>query len=809
MPRFAPLAVVCMTAAVGSAQVGYRKPPPPVDAILDAPPPPAVSVSPTRDYLALVQGSRYPSVADLAEPTLRLAGVRLNPRTNGPARPPRVTGISFQKLPDGQPVAVKLPDGKPGTPLWSPDGKRFAFTNTTPTGIELWVGEVANPAAPRKLADKLSAAVGEPVQWIDGEKLLAQLVPEGRGEPPAAPTAPAGPVVQEAGGSAAPVRTYQDLLKDAHDEALFEHYATSVLGIYSTDSGGPVWVGDRKAMLALYTSADPSPDGKYLLTTRLKKPFSYLYPASAFPKVVEVRELASGKVVRTVADLPLQDTVPIEGVPVGPRAVQWRQDRPATLAWVEALDGGDPKRTVPHRDQLVTLAAPFAGEPARGLKLQHRFAGLSYFEAGDRALVRDLDRDRRWQRGMLADIAKPDAEPAVLFDRSVNDRYGDPGTPLSRTTADGRRVLRTTPAGELLLSRAGATPKGEFPELTAFNPATKQTRLLFRCRPGMYEQVVTPLDDDAKTLLVRRESPSDPGNYFLRAGDNETQLTTNADPYPELRRVKKQLLVAKRADGVDVPFTLYLPPDAEPGKRLPAVFWAYPREFNDAATAGQVSGSPNRFVTLTGYSHLFLLTQGYAVLDEVNMPIVGKPESANDTFVEQLVMTAKAAIDKACEAGPIDRDRIGVGGHSYGAFMTANLLAHSDLFRAGIARSGAYNRTLTPFGFQNERRTFWEAPQVYGRMSPFYHADKIKAPLLLVHGQADSNPGTFPVQSERLYQAVRGTGGTVRLVLLPHEDHGYAGRESVGHVLAEHIGWFDAHVKNAPPRPSKPGVGGD
>lgn len=803
MTRLAPLVVICMTAAVGSAQTAYKKPPKEVEAILDAPPPPAVSVSPTRDYLALVQSSRYPGIADLAEPMLRLAGVRINPRTNGPARPPRVTGISFQRLPDGKPAAVKLPDGfRPGGPVWSPDGKRFAVTNTTADGVELWVGEVATATLSRKVAGRVNAAFGEPAQWLDAGRLLVQLVPEGRGKPPDAPAAPAGPTVQESSGNAAPVRTYQDLLKDAHDEALFAYHVTSQLVVVSAD-GASTPVGPP----GISTAADASPDGKYLLVTRLKKPFSYLYPASAFPKTVEVWDLATGRLVRTVADLPLQDRVPIEGVPTGPRSIQWHPTQDATLVWVEAQDGGDPKAKVPHRDQLFTQPAPFAGEPKPGLKLQHRYAGLSYPDSGSRGLVRDYDRERRWQRGMLADIADPAAEATVVFDRSVNDRYADPGTPLVKTLLNGQRVLRTTPAGELLLSSAGATPKGEFPKLTAFDPKTKQARTLFQCKPGVYEQVTAVLDDDGKRLVVRRESPTDPGNYFLRDGDTEVALTHNPDPYPELRKVKKQLLVAKRADGVDVPFTLYLPPNAEPGQKLPTVFWAYPKEFNDAGTAGQVSGSPNRFVTLAGYSHLFLLTQGYAVMDEVSMPIVGPPATANDTFVEQLVMTAKAAIDKACEAGPIDRDRIGLGGHSYGAFMTANLLAHSDLFRAGVARSGAYNRTLTPFGFQNERRTFWEAPQVYGRMSPFYHADKLKEPLLLIHGVADSNPGTFPVQSERLYQAVRGTGGTVRLVLLPHEDHGYAARESVGHVLAEQIDWFGKHVKGAAPRSAATGGG--
>ncbi|MFO0848664.1 MAG: CocE/NonD family hydrolase [Gemmataceae bacterium] len=683
--RLIPLAVVCMSAAVASGQTPYRQPPKAVADILDVPPPPAVSVSPTRDTLALVQTSRYPSIADLAEPMLRLGGLRINPKTNGPARQPRVTGISLMPVAGGEPKPVKVPVGaKLGTPVWSPDGKRFAVSNTTATGIELWVGDVATASLDRKLTDKLSAVIGDPVQWLDGDRLLLQVVPAGHGEAPPAPLAPVGPTVQESGGKAAPVRTYQDLLKDAHDEALFDHYATSQLMLVNlTHSGrGLMPVGKP----AVFADAAPSPDGKHILISRLKRPYSYLYPASAFPRAVEVWDLG-GALQRSVAELPLQDKVPIGGVPTGPRSVGWVPTKPAKLVWAQALDGGDPKKKVPHRDELFTLAAPFSGDPMPAGKTQHRFAGLSFFETGDKVLLRDFDRDRRWSRTALTSL-NADADRAVIFDRSVNDRYNDPGTPLTKTLPNGQRVLRTTPDGGLFLSSAGSTPKGDFPTLNTFDPKTKQVTPLFKSRDGVYEQVAAVLDDEGKRLLVRRESPTDPGNYFVRDGDKETQLTFNKDPYPELRSVKKQLVTTKRADGVTISFTLYLPPGYKDGEKLPTVFWAYPREFNDPGTAGQVTGSPNRFVTLAGYSHLFFLTQGYVVMDEVSMPVVGPVDSANDTFVEQLVMNAKAAIDKAAELGPIDRDRIGIGGHSYGAFMTANLLAHSDLFRRDRPQRG-------------------------------------------------------------------------------------------------------------------------
>jgi len=171
----------------------------------------------------------------------------------------------------------------------------------------------------------------------------------------------------------------------------------------------------------------------------------------------------------------------------------------------------------------------------------------------------------------------------------------------------------------------------------------------------------------------------------------------------------------------------------------------------------------------------------------------------NDTFVEQLVSSAEAAVNAVVERGVVDPEKIAVGGHSYGGFMTAHLLAHTKLFKAGLARSGAYNRTLTPFGFQGEERTFWEATPTYIRLSPFAHAKKIaenKRPLLLIHGENDENSGTHPMQSERLYNAVKGMGGIIRLVKLPFERHGYRARQSIMHALYEQDMWLQTYVES-------------
>lgn len=789
--------IMLTTVSDASGQMPYRRPPQAVLDVLAAAPFPSLSVSPTRDIVVIFEPERYPPIAELARPMVRLAGLRIDPTSNGPARPGRTTGLyTIVPLDGGERREVRLPAGNWDGPYWAPDGQRFAiFGNDTagPLGLKLVEVATGRITSPANLA--VNPVLAEPIVWLPGSQaLLVATVPASRGPMVEVPKEVIGPVVQETTGQSGPARTYQDLLKDTHDEHLFEYFATSQLVRISFPETGvsTQLIGEP----GLITSFGASPDGKYLLVSRLKKPFSYLLPYSRFPRSVEVWNLESGEVVKTIADLPLQDAVPIEGVPTGRRSVRWLPTEPSTLFWAEARDDGDPRKQVPFRDALFTQAAPFTDEPKSVHQTVHRFAGVSFFADG-RCLVSDYDRDRKWSQTVRVDFRNPGASAKTIFDRSVQDRYNDPGSPVYRTLPDGHRVLRTTSDGQLLLIGAGAGPSGDRPFLDRFDPETGKKQRLFHCREEMYESVAAVLDDSGERLLIRRESPTLPPNYYLGTGQEERAITEVRDPFPALRGVKKTLITTKRADGVGVSFTLYLPANVKPGEKLPTLFWAYPREFASADTAGQVSGSPNRFFLPSSYSHLFFLTQGYAVMDEVAMPVVGPPETANDNFVEQLVMNARAAIDAACDHGPIDRDRIGIGGHSYGAFMTASLLAHSDLFRAGIARSGAYNRTLTPFGFQNERRTFWEATDVYVTMSPFSSAHKIREPILFIHGADDDNAGTFPMQSERMYQAVRGNGGIARLVLLPHESHGYRARESVEHTLAEMLEWFDKHVKKA------------
>ncbi len=784
-----------------NAQAGYQKPPQAVLDILNASAPPQVQLSPAGDRIALVETVRYPSIADLAQPMLRLAGERINPHTNGPHRPPRITGLTLVGISDGKAVKVALPSGRGfGNLTWSADGRYIALTNTLESTIELWVLETAGARIRKIPGIAVNAAFGEPLQWMpDQRTLLVQTIPAGRGRPPAASPIPEGPTIQENLGGKAPVWTFEDLLKNSHDEYLFDYYATAQLGTVAADTGKWTPIGKP----GIFQMVDPSPDGKLILVARVHRPYSYLVTAESFPKDVEVWDKA-GREVYKVASLPLQEQVPVDGVPTGARAVRWQATHPATLVWIEALDGGNPRAKVPFRDRVVRLKAPFKDKPEELVKTEYRAGGgfrsggVSWMEKGAYALISEADRPTRRSRTWLVNADKPGEPPRKIWDRNSQDRYRDPGTPMTHLLPNGQRVVRQS--GDLLfLNGQGASPQGNRPFLDEFNLQTLQSRRLYQCAPGTFETVLDLISDDGSRFLTRYESPTEPPNVLIRArgGSEKKALTGFKDPTPQLRKIRKQLVTYKRADGVQCSFTLYLPPDYTEGTKLPTVMWAYPLEFTAADVASQVTGSPYAFTTITGMSHLFFLTQGYAVLDNASMPVVGDAETVNNTYVEQIVSSAKAAIDKAVELGVADRNRVGVGGHSYGAFMTANLLSHCDLFKAGIARSGAYNRTLTPFGFQSERRTLWEAPEMYIKVSPFMFADKINTPILLIHGEADNNSGTFPIQSERYYHALKGNGKVARYVTLPLESHGYAARESIEHTLYEMISWFDRYVKNA------------
>ncbi len=787
-----------------AAESVYRTPPQTLVDIADAPPTPTGVLDPRREWLLVLERPGLPPISELSERELRLGGLRIRPGNNGPSRATYTTGLRLLRLSDlAERRIVGLPEeARIQNVEWSPDGSRFAFTHSRPDGIELWVAEVASGQARRIVDARLSLVTEIPPQWLrDGRTLVCTLVPSSRGPEPTAPAVPAGPVIQENAGRPAPNRTFQDLLKSSWDEALFEHYLTSQIARVTLD-GQVTPVGAP----GLTFDLSPSPDGRYLLVQTLHRPFSYLVPAFRFPRRTEVWDL-DGKVVHTLADLPLQEEIPIafDSVATGPRAARWREDAPATLFWVEALDGGDAGREAAERDRLY-LPAPFGEEPVPLATLALRFEKITWGN-DSLALIEEswwkTRRARTWRLRPNASDPGDKDRPELLFDRSSEDRYADPGVPWVVLNAWGRPVLRTAEGGRtIFLAGDGASSEGDRPFLDAFDLSAKKSRRLFRSAAPWYEEPVDFLDAEGRTLLVRRESVESPPNYLVRdlKSGRLREVTRFPHPAPQLVGIGKELLLYAREDGVQLTATLYTPAGWKPSEGpLPTLFWAYPQEFKSADAAGQVTTSPYRFARIRTGSPLPWLTQGYAVLDDPTMPIVGEGDrEPNDNYVQQLVSSAKAAVDEVVRRGVADPRRIAIGGHSYGAFTTANLLAHSDLFAAGIAESGAYNRTLTPFGFQAEERDLWKASQTYIGMSPFMFADKVNEPLLLIHGQADANSGTDPIQSERFFSALKGNGATARLVMLPFESHGYRGRESVLHVLWESYEWLDKYVKNRP-----------
>jgi dipeptidyl aminopeptidase/acylaminoacyl peptidase len=778
--------------------VPYQTPAPDVASVVDAPLVPAIYPAPGGRYLALVHLQPHPPVTMLARPYRALAGLRIDPELGARRRLRRTTGLSVLRVSDGTQRSLPLPDDPQiGTPAWAPDGRRLAIMVDHPDGVGVWVADAetgqAHEVAGLRVCDVLA---GEPsfdggaVRWSrDGRSLLALAAPASR---TALPDPPIEPRTEETAGKRAQAATYQDLLRTRADEEAFEALATSV--VCRVD---PV-TGERRELgpPGLYQSVTDSPDGSHLLVHRLQRPFSFRVPWFWFSRRIEVWNAAGGQ--RTVvAGLPASEEVPRQGVPVGPRLAGWAERSPASLLWAEALDGGDPVSPADHRDRIFMFKAPFTGDPEAVLDLRHRYLGWYDLDAPHELLLIEYDRDRRWQTVWLCDLEAPGGRRAV-FDLSADDAYGDPGTPMMTVHPDGTRTV-TGDGSAIYLRGDGATPAGNRPFLDRFDLVTTTATRLHESPHGCLEHVIGFTSAARDEVMTWHESPRQPPNLVAVSltGGHRRPLTNWPDPHPHLTGSSKRLVTCDRGDGVMLSGMLHLPDGHDPVRdgRLPLVIWAYPFDYGGTDTASQVRAGTAEFVRLTALGPEIFVLGGYAVLADATMPVIGDPETMNDTYIEQISAAARAHIRALDEAGIIDPGRVAVGGHSYGGFMTANLLAHTGDFAAGIARSGAYNRSLTPFGFQTERRNFWEAQAVYDRVSPLRYAHQITAPLLLIHGEQDTNPGTFPIQSERLFQALQGNGGTGRLVMLPHEGHGYLARESVLHVLAEEFGWLDRWLR--------------
>ena len=808
-------------AAAKAAPSGYDQPQKNILDVLHAPEPPGAFVSPTRQTLLLVTMQPFPPMSRVARPYLKLAGSRIEVANHskhdtpgGYGVAPCAVGFQLVSVPAGTPTPVALPAGAcAGRPEWSGDGKRFAFANTARDSVELWVGDAATGAVRKVPGVRLNPMLDGELQWMpDQRALLVKLVPDSMGTPPAEPLVPPGPSIQETGSGSGESSTYEtrDTLKNPHDEDLFDWYARSQVAIVDATTLAVTRLGKAGNI----ESVEPSPDGQHLLVATLHKPYSYVTTSERFPREIEVWNVAKRSSVTstTIASIPLTDRVPVHGEPLGPRDFEWRPTDPATLIWAEALDGGDWKVNVPQRDKVMLQKAPFTTPATELVRTTQRFAGFAWTERTDTALLREVDINRHWRHTAVMDVDHPQAAARMLWDLSSDEKYADPGMPVYRQQANGQALIRMQ-GDTIWLAGVGASPDGDRPFLDRLDLTTRQSERLFRSDRDSLERFMGFTGDDEHQFLTWHQSTTSPPNAYVRtlaaapsgASANEAKFASTkvavthlADPTPAVRSIKKRLVTYKRDDGVELSFTLYTPPGYVEGTRVPTILYAYPLDFADAAAAGQVSGSQATFTRLRQYQ--LLLLAGYAIIDRASFPVIGDPKQAYDTYLPQLVADAKAAVDEAVRLGVTDPERVGVTGHSHGALMTANLLAHSDLFRAGVATSGSYNKTLTPFGFQSERRSVWEAPDVYTNVSPFFAADKMKLPILIMHGEDDANPGTTPLQSAKLYEAIRGNGGTARLVMLPHEPHWYSAMESQEQQIYEMVRWFDMYVKNAPPR---------
>ena len=796
----------------GQENLNYQLPNKNILELANAPIAPVIMMDRKGENTVFLYRSNFKTIEELSEEELRLGGLRINPITNIGSRTRYNTNIKVRVGIQGDVLnAQGLPEnGKYANFSWSPNEELLAFTNTTNKGVELWVLNINNSVAKKISKANLNANTGRPYSWFkDNNSLLVKLISKNRQELIKTREAtPVGPTVSVSeAGVKAQNRTYQDLLKNRNDEFNFEQLILSDLYKINLDGFASLWKSSK-----MYLETDFSPDGNYVMVTTLQKPFSYLVPYKRFPSKVDIYS-NTGDYIKTILEVNLIENLPqgFMAERTGKRDLSWRNDKPATLVWAEALDGGDPENMVEYRDEIFQQDAPFNIQATSILKTKDRFRGIQWGN-NNVAIAFDYWRNNRNTRTYLFNPSNINKAPQVLFDRNYQDVYSDPGNFVTIKNEFGESVLDIDNNSMYLLGD-GFTKQGKFPFVDKFDLNTKKIKRLYESKlTGKVENIVFAINAKAGEIVVQLESKNEYPNYYIRNIKKRIgliPLTNFENPFKSIQSVYKEVIKYKRDDGLDLTGTLYLPTNYQQGKKYPMIMWAYPREFKDKNSASQSTSNSNEFTYLNYGSPIYWVTRGYVVLDDASFPIVGeKDEEPNDTFVKQLVANAKAGIDAVDNLGYINREKVAVGGHSYGAFMTANLLSHSNLFAAGIARSGAYNRTLTPFGFQGEERNYWEAPEIYNNISPFMHANTMKTPLLLIHGEADNNSGTYPLQSERYFNALKGLGAPARLVMLPKESHGYAARESILHMLWEQDQWLEKHLKseqeiNNPEKPIK------
>ncbi len=754
--------------------------------------PPYVIFKPFTDYGYEISYDPQIELEELAEADIELAGNKFSPRLNAEKKFYQTNSFSLVDFSKESKITLDLAKYQGiRTTFYSADYSKAIMTYDCEDGVSFILVDFTTQKIVEYPEIRLNGVMGEPhVQWLASQKeVLINMIPENRGDKPNAQVIPQSPIIEETSGKISQMRTYTNLLKSPNDEILFDYYFTSQIAIVNLKSKKIKKIGDP----GIYRSVSISPNNKLLIVTKINKPYSYTVPYYYFPQTSAVWNL-KGKEIRHLLTRPLQDEIPIGGTYSGERYHQWLPLADQTILWYEAQDNGDPKVEVEYRDIIYISDYPYQ-DKVEFYRTEHRATGFTCFADKQKIIYGDYDRDKLWVRNWLFDLE--DKSKTLIINQSVNDKYADRGDIFTIWDENKESVIVRNGDLVYFINNTGASPEGNKPYLASLNIETLEFTKIYEADANKYEQIITFATPDFSSIIIGNQDVMNPRNYQivnLETGERRT-LTNNTDPYPDYAKLQKELVNYKRSDGLDLSGILYLPYNYDGNEKLPLIIHAYPREYVTAETAGQVSGSDKTFTWYYGDDIRYLAMNGYAVLYNASIPIVGDPELVNDTFIEQLLDGVSSAITFLDNKGVIDPQRVGIIGHSYGAFMVANVLANSDLCQVGVAKSGAYNRTLTPFGFQKERRTFWQAKDFYLSVSPFATADQINEPILLIHGDKDPNSGTYPMQTKRLYQAIKGNGGTAKMVILPFEEHGYRAKESELHVLSEVIDWFDKFLK--------------
>jgi len=819
--------------------------------------------SPDRTHFVRLESEGMPSLASFARPHLNLGGLQIDPAANrARALTTRAaTGLELVGI-DGRGVQVKLPAGTTvSDPAWSPDGSRIAFLVHSDRATHVYVADVASGRSREVSRTPVLATLTTSLEWLpDGSGLVTVLVPADRGAPPADPKVATGPEVRLSQPGDNQMWTYPTLLQTPHDKALLAYYTTGQLAVLGVDGRSERRIGAP----AMIKSFDAGMDGTYFLVTVMTRPFSYLVPVGQFGQKQEIWD-ASGKVLATLTTTPLDTGIKPDSATrarreMEPRDPTWRPDG-AGLSFLELAprkaeadsggarsgvgagaggDSGSDGEANPRGrrgDRVMLWAPPFDSASLHPVYEAHaRMTDVNYTSSPDLVLVTEGstrqgrprfapdEGEGRGGKVYAVYLSRPDTTYPIATYRA-DDFYGHPGTLLTRGAPPrlGGFYAPRESAHQPILAQLSSDGGSVFLQGTLYSKKPledgpqefidrveietgKKTRVYEGEAGDTYENVVAALDDDATRLVVSRQSATTVPDFYLRdvGSGNLTALTHNTDYAPEITHAPTRVLTVKRLDGIEVQIKVTFPPGYHGETRLPALLWFYPMEYTDQEHYDESNRDYNKnaFPRLGVRSMVYFVELGYAVV-EPDAPIIGDAGEMNDHYVNDLRNDLAAVVDELDRDGDIDRQRLAVGGHSYGAFSTANALVHTPFFKAGIAGDGNYNRTLTPFRFQTERRNLWEDFDLYHAMSPLFFADQLNGALLMYHGLADQNPGTFPIHSKRMFDALNYLGKTAALYYYPYENHGPATESTILDLWSRWTAWLDLYVKHARVEPAR------